>query len=267
MDKPNLIFLKLGGSLITDKSRPHLPRYRIIHRLACEIKVIHENHPEIKILLGHGSGSFGHIPASKYHTIDGVMTLDEWKGFLEVWREARGLNQIILKIFSDEGLPVLSFPPSGSIVSSNRIIKNWEITPINKSIEIGLIPIVFGDVVFDTILGGTILSTEDLFLHLVPHLKPDFILLAGEETGVWEDYPRSSKLLKCITPENYQEISHSAGISAGVDVTGGMAQKVKLMVELVKRNPDLKVKIFSGFKPGALVDQMLGSGEGTLICI
>jgi isopentenyl phosphate kinase len=266
MDKPNLIFLKLGGSLITDKSRPRLPRYRIIHRLAREIKEIHELYPEIKILLGHGSGSFGHISASKYHTIEGVVTPDEWQGFLEVWRDARELNKIIMKIFRNEGLPVLSFPPSGSIVSSNRFIKNWEFTPIKRSIEMGLIPIVFGDVVFDTVLGGTILSTEDLFLHLVPHLKPGMILLAGEENGVWEDYPRSSKLLNCITPENYQEISHSAGTSAGVDVTGGMAQKVNLMVELVKRNPDLKVKIFSGFKSGALMNQILGSEEGTLIC-
>lgn len=43
---------------------------------------------------------------------------------------------------------------------------------IKLAIEHDLVPVVYGDVVFDLELGGTILSTEDLFQSLVQPLCP-----------------------------------------------------------------------------------------------
>lgn len=51
----------------------------------------------------------------------------------------------------------------------------------------GILPVVYGDVVFDEVRGGTILSTEDLFQHLAHQLHPERVLLAGLEAGVWAD--------------------------------------------------------------------------------
>jgi isopentenyl phosphate kinase len=45
------------------------------------------------------------------------------------------------------------------------------------------------------VLGGTILSTEDLFTYLAGLLHPEQILLAGNEPGVWADFPKNSRLL------------------------------------------------------------------------
>lgn len=265
MNKPQVIFLKLGGSLITDKVRPHAPRYRIIHRIAREIRSVLDLYPGIKLLLGHGSGSFGHVPASKYKTIEGVRSNKEWQGFIEVWREASALNHIVMQILADVNIPVISFPPSTAITCSNRRIIKWEVEPIRMALENNIVPVVYGDVVFDETLGGTILSTEDLFIHLSDQMHPDRILLAGEEKGVWRDFQKTTGLIDQITPRNFSEYSKSAGASKGMDVTGGMAQKIKLMVDLVSHSPKIKVDIFSGKNSGAIRDHLLGKGIGTII--
>ena len=48
----DLVFIKLGGSLITDKSRPFTEKKSVIRRLA---KEIHEARKEsgVRIILGH----------------------------------------------------------------------------------------------------------------------------------------------------------------------------------------------------------------------
>ena len=72
--KSKLVFLKLGGSLITVKDQPHTPRLDVIERLAQEIAAARSADPGLQILLGHGSGSYGHVPASQFHTRQGVKT-------------------------------------------------------------------------------------------------------------------------------------------------------------------------------------------------
>ena len=78
-----ITLLKLGGSLITDKSQAHTARPELIRRLAEEIRSAWEP-DRSPLIIGHGSGSFGHIPAKKYGTRGGVRTEEEWTGFAEV---------------------------------------------------------------------------------------------------------------------------------------------------------------------------------------
>ena len=68
-----LVFLKLGGSLITDKTQPYTPRLDIIEDAALQISTTLRQHPELRLVLGHGSGSFGHVAASEYRTRDGFV--------------------------------------------------------------------------------------------------------------------------------------------------------------------------------------------------
>ncbi len=70
----SLVFLKFGGSLITDKQRPRAPRPEVLERLAGEIGRALKKHPDIRLVLGNGAGSFGHSSAKKYGTRQGVHT-------------------------------------------------------------------------------------------------------------------------------------------------------------------------------------------------
>ena len=100
-----LSFLKLGGSLITHKDRPHTARRQILARLATEISLARQQDPELRILIGHGSGSFGHVAGKKYNTRFGVGSPRQWMGFAEVWRQAREVRKLRknpTRLFGDE---------------------------------------------------------------------------------------------------------------------------------------------------------------------
>ena len=262
-----LQFLKLGGSLITDKSSPHTPRLPVLSRLADEIASAMRSDPELKLLVGHGSGSFGHVPARRHGTRQGVRTPDDWLGFVEVWAEASALNRLVVDALSAAGLPVVSFPPSASLVATDGKVAAWELIPIMSALQHGLVPVVNGDVVFDSLRGGTILSTEDLFQHLASHLLPKRLLLAGREHGVWADFPARTQIIPLITPQNMFEVSKALGGSASVDVTGGMQGKVQAMLHLVEELPGLEVLIFCGEEPGNIEKALSGCEIGTLIRI
>jgi isopentenyl phosphate kinase len=261
-----LVFLKLGGSLITNKDRPHTARRRLIRRLLEEIRQALGERPDIRLVLGHGSGSFGHVPAARNGTRGGVKTREEWLGFVDVWHEARALNQIVIEECWHAGLPVMAFPPSATHTSENRHGSNTSLPLIQSALEAGLVPVVYGDVIFDRKTGGTIFSTEEVFSILTEGLEPDRILLAGYERGVYRDFNRHRDVIGKITPDSFRIESNAAGASASVDVTGGMQKKVNLMVQLASLHPGLCVQIFSGRKPGILKKVILGERSGTRIC-
>ena len=261
-----LFFLKLGGSLITDKDKPYTSRPQTIKRLAQEIKRALADSTQTNILLGHGSGSFGHVAGKTYGTRQGVKTPDQWQGFIEVWKAARELNQIMVKIMLDEGLPVLAFPPSAMINSQSGKVIKWNLDPIRQALHHGLIPIVYGDVVFDQQLGGTILSTEELFSHLASKLGPQKLMLAGIVPGVFADFPDCQTLIPKITPDSRENIQSELQGSASVDVTGGMLKKVNDMLSLIEQLNHLEAIIFSGETPENLYNIITGSKIGTTIC-
>jgi isopentenyl phosphate kinase len=260
-----LQFLKLGGSLITDKDSPHTLRKDILDRISGEIARFLAEHPQDQLILGHGSGSFGHIPAREYGTKEGVRNTQQWIGFHKVWQEARALNLAVMQSMLDAGIPVVNFPASGSVTPSSAEIIAWNIEPIRSALAHALTPVIYGDVAFDQALGGTILSTEDLFHHLALRLHPDRILIAGLEEGVWRNYPTCSDRIDQITPANYPEILTTIRGSQSIDVTGGMLTKVKLMVELVRQVPKIQCQIFSGTGESSIYRALSGETLGTTI--
>jgi isopentenyl phosphate kinase len=262
---PYLIYLKLGGSLITDKNQPHTARLDVLDRLANEIATARSQDQDLQILLGHGSGSFGHFPASKYKTRLGVKTAEEWMGFVEVWREATSLNHLVMHALEKANLSAIAFPPSAMVTAHRGRVASWNPEILRYALGEGLLPVIYGDVVFDTALGGTIFSTEDLFSHLAHHIPPVRLLLAGIEPGVWADFPDNTILLPEIRPGSLQEIETGLSGSAAMDVTGGMVDKVRQVLSLVKTFPKLKAFIFSGEIPGNVQRALLGESIGTAI--
>jgi len=273
-----LVFLKLGGSLITDKTQPYTPLLDVIDDLALQIAMTLKTQPNLRLVIGHGAGSFGHVAASEYKTRDGYPRPSPlahrerdanednyWKGFAEVWYQASSLNRFVMKALHKAEVSAISLPPSSSVIASDGKVSVWETTPIRMALSSRIVPVIFGDVVFDEIRGGTILSTEDLFMHLARALSPERILLAGLESAVWADFPARTKRIAQIRPGTFDEISEGLGKSTGADVTGGMESKVKQMLELVQNNPELTVQIFSGAGPGNAVRALSGETLGTLI--
>jgi len=260
-----LTLLKLGGSLITDKRVEKSFRRDIVKRLADEIAAARADNPTLSLLIGHGSGSFGHFAAKQANTIGGVFTLADWHAFAYVSNVAAELNYLVCECFQEVGLPVWRIQPSASLFSHNGEIVSMSIKSIETALSNSLIPIVYGDVSVDSAIGGTIISTEKIFFYLSTELSVDRMFLLGEVSGVHDS---RGALIKSISSANLSSLSSALGGSGGVDVTGGMETKVRDMLNVIERSPLMTIRIFSGQTKNLLHDTLLGIAHpGTLVSI
>jgi isopentenyl phosphate kinase len=256
----NIVFLKLGGSLITDKTRAFTAQYEAVTRLAGEVRQALDAAPNLQLLIGHGSGSFGHWAARPYGTRQGVETSTQWRGYAQVAAAAACLNRIVTDALHAAGVPALSVQPSASARCHDGALEYLDTHPIHTALAHRLVPLVYGDVALDDARGGTIISTEDIFLFLAKELRPDRILLLGEAEGVLAP---DGSVVPHITPSSLPALRETLSGSTGVDVTGGMADKVAQMVELVQRHPETSVHILTGAEHGLLVRALLDADLST----
>ncbi|MBW7883861.1 MAG: isopentenyl phosphate kinase family protein [Caldilineaceae bacterium] len=264
------VFLKLGGSLITDKRIAERPRLDVIGRLAHEIAGTLRQAPGMRLVIGHGSGSFGHVYGRKYGTRAGVRSPDQWYGFAATADAAARLNRIVVAELLASGVPAWSIQPGVALrCADGHVVAGPEDT-VSQALERGLTPVVFGDVALDSVRGGTIASTEEIFAQLATFLQPQRIILAGEVDGIFTADPiiePDAKRIDVITPETLAAVAAGLGSSHGVDVTGGMVTKVSQALAMVERQPELELVICSGLVEGAVQQALLGAAVGTRVAV
>lgn len=258
-----LTFIKLGGSLITDKNKESSFRSDVVSRLAKEIADSLEAMPDLTLLIGHGSGSFGHFAAQRYGTISGVSTPEQWNGFAEVSTVASELNYLVTELLKKAGVPVLRIQPSASALCNDGQLVEMRIQSIELALQHRLAPLVHGDVAFDSVRGGTIISTEQILDYIAERLPVDQILLLGEVEGVFDD---NGQVISEITPQTIRDYQSALRGSSGTDVTGGMIAKVRDMLALVEACPHIQIRVMDGQVPGLLKSTLIGTTQpGTLI--
>jgi isopentenyl phosphate kinase len=245
--------LKLGGSLITDKNNKATFRQDVMARVASEIREALNNQPDMRLIIGHGSGSFGHFEAKQYNTIAGVHSKEDWVGFTKVATAAAELNYLVAKELHAADVPAMRIQPSASAVASDGKITSMNVANIEQTLNHGLVPLVYGDVAFDDVRGGTIISTESVFTYLAAQLPVNRILLLGEVDGV---YDSQQNVIPEIIPDNFYKYESALTGSSGVDVTGGMLTKVEDMLELAAHAPYPIIQIINGNKADIIRDAL-----------
>ncbi|MGD0523191.1 MAG: isopentenyl phosphate kinase [Candidatus Microgenomates bacterium] len=260
--KQKLILIKLGGSLITDKSKAFTAREKVIARLGKEIR---KASGKSKIIIGHGSGSFGHSVAAKYQTQKGIINSKSVGGFPLVADAARKINEIVMDIFLANKLPVVSFSPLSYLYTNNQKLKSKFLAPITKSLAIGLIPVIYGDVIMDESMGFCIYSGEKSLNVIAQELSKFYnitIIYCGETTGV---YNALGETIAKINSQNFPDFKKNIGGSASTDVTGGMLHKVEESLYIAKEL-GIQTLIINGTVKGNLQKAILGKVvKGTLI--
>lgn len=263
-----LVLVKLGGSLITDKTQVGVARLEVIDRLAAEIAMALSERPDLSLILGHGSGSFGHTVAHRYGLRQGNPA--DWRGYAETATAAQRLNRIVIEALLRAGVSAVSIQPSASAVCCKGQLIELNLEPIRHLLAHGLVPLVYGDVSIDRQQGCTIVSTEQVLSYLARALQPSRLLVVGEVDGVYTSDPRqdpAARLLSKITPGDLHSLSNGLAGSHGVDVTGGMRAKVELLADLVQDVPGLQTRIIGGRQPGVLAAALIDPTQepGTLI--
>lgn len=265
-----ITFIKWGGSVITDKTQQERADAGTIRRLADELRQALNAMPDMRIIVGHGSGSFGHVYAQRYGIHRGLAPNADWMGFALTSAAALRLNRIVVDELLAAGVPALALQPSTTLAARGGQLTRWNTDALERALHHRLVPVIHGDVAFDDIQGSAIISTEQLLAHLaaLPALQPTCIVLVGE-SGVYTADPRNNpnaERIARIDHHNVADVLAGTGASHGVDVTGGMRSKVELMWRLVQAIPSLQV-YFIGPTPGLLHRALLGDAtvEGTVM--
>lgn len=254
--KKSIILIKIGGSLITDKQKPFTLKAEALEKVCNEIHLAQKSGK--LLILGHGGGSFPHFPAKKYKTHLGIQDKSSYRGIAEVADAAARLNRIVIQTLMKKGVNAISIAPSSIFVSKNFIKDSLCTESVEEALRLGLLPVVYGDVILDREKGCTIYSTERVLGYIGLALKKhgyviEKIIHCGQTNGVYDDNGNTIPLINLKTIDCMR---HCLGESGGVDVTGGMTHKVEESLELAKQGiPGL---IIDGIDHGSLSQAIAG---------
>lgn len=255
----DIICIKLGGSVITDKSTPYTARTDTIRQIAKTLRKIKK-----PLLITHGVGSFAHTSAKKYGGKNGYT--DKW-GIAKVASDVMEINTIVMNIFIEEGLPAISFSPrSMQIAKKGKLYKSF-FDPIYEALSQDLIPVVYGDGIWDIAQKTTIFSGETTLSYICKYLqKKDFtiskVIQLSDVDGVLD---HKKKVIPQITQKNWQEVKGFINSGNVVDVTGGMTHKVEESLALTKYG--ISTLIINGNKTNGLKNALLNKlVQGTQVC-
>jgi isopentenyl phosphate kinase len=165
----------------------------------------------------------------------------------------------------------MSIQLSACSTAEDGRIKYVYLDPIRMLLDDNMVPVPYGDVALDTKKGCCIISTEEILTYIshafTGKYKPSRVIVCGRTDGVFTANPDENgdaKLIPEVTPRNIAEVGNYLAGSSGIDVTGGMKQKVESILELAKMG--IESEIINGKKPGLLKRALLGEkGLGTII--
>lgn len=227
-----MILIKLGGSIITNKQRPLSPRRKTIHGIARVLATLDE-----PAVLVHGGGSFGHHWSVMYDMHTKPQRYDS-HGVAVVKNSMIDLNRIVVEILLKNKLNPYCLQPAYFMQGNKPVPERIaEMAKISKS---GLLPVTFGDALWYGQNKTYILSGDVIMTHLSQVLNPRLCIFALNVDGLYGD-PDAKKL---ITEFENQRPSMSKN---KMDVTGGMARKVREAVKISKTGID--VFFVNGTKP------------------
>ncbi len=238
--------LKIGGSFITRKSGYREPDEANIKKAARAVAAVWKKGIRDFILV-HGAGSYGHPLVLRHGINDGVRSEQQKLGYADTHAACSELSLVFVKALIGEGVPAVSIAPAAIITQKNKRISRFDTGAVDDCLNGGCLPVLYGDMVPDSALGGSVCSGDQIVAYLGK--KADFIVLATNVDGVLDD---KGLVIGKITSANFADVSKHLKAAPG-DVTGAMAGKLKELLAL-----DTASYIVNGTHPERLEALMAG---------
>lgn len=207
---------KLGGSVITDKSKPFSYRPDVVSALSEEIASSDQ-----KVVVVHGGGSFGHVVA-KQHGIGSDGGEAPAVGVAQTRGAMYELNRLVCKTMMEFKLSPYPFSPFDAISrAGGTSVSTW----LRGLLKEGLTPVTFGDVALAP-SGFRVMSGDVIVQDLAKILEPERCVFAVDVDGVYEDNTR------VIIPELTASKVRRMRVQEGDDATGGMRLKLEVAAKI-----------------------------------
>lgn len=229
------VIVKLGGSAITEKSDNKLAvRQDVVRRLGRELAYV-KKRKGVRYIVVHGAGPFGHVPAKKYSIKDGYREKTQLKGVALTRQNMESLNSQVVSILNSSGLDSIGFQPSANVVTDGGRIRKFDQEALTGYLELGITPVLYGDVVTDRSLGFTVLSGDVIVPYLAQKHNCKKMIMVTLFDGIFDGDPSegSCKRIPRITEKNLEILKGRK--AKGTDVTGGIHSKVKELLRYSKK--------------------------------
>jgi isopentenyl phosphate kinase len=229
-----MFIVKFGGSIITEKAKDCCFRQEVMDDLAAQMKRASE-----KVILVHGAGSFGHILAKQYNLNSGFKKKNQLQGFALTQAQVQRLNNLVLASLQNHSLTAVSIPPHAIITLRNHQVSRFDFSVFEQYLKQGFLPVTFGDVALDTILGFSICSGDLLVELLAVHFKPEKVIFVMDEDGLYTANPKTNPDARFIETATLKELRTLATTSnKHADVTRGMEGKLASIQRIARSGID-----------------------------
>lgn len=268
-----LVILKIGGSVVTQKSRKGVfIRRTLLKHIAREIVFVLRHEPSLKLIVVHGAGSAGHQLAKEYDLVQGAGNdAKKWKGSLLIRIANQKLNLAITEIFTSAGLRIVPVHTGSVVVQKDGAPYSFDTQCIDQALSHHCIPLLYGEMVFDTTLGMTICSGDVSMVHLARRYRAERMLYASDVDGVFDADPYVHTHARMIPFITLKDIVKNAQVSVSgshhVDVTGGLYKKIIMLGDEKLPTNLKKVVLFNGLKKGTFTKAFTDTPPGTTILL
>jgi len=246
-----MILIKLGGSVITDKSQYRTFNKTLVARLCREVKESGED-----VIIVHGAGSFGHILAKENHLNDGFEDDSQIPALAQVCFDVRELNSMVIKELIEVGIPAVSIPTGSCFMMNDRKLKIDNEDILRGFVNKGIMPVMFGDVVLDRKLGFAICSGDQIMELLAKIFKPKRVIFVSDIDGLYDRDPKkylNASLYRIVDKNIISKIKSETSVA---DVTGGVYSKMQTMLRMCANGRDCI--LMNGTAEGRLLSLLKG---------
>ena len=222
-----MILVKLGGSVITHKDKYRSLNLKAMERLAAEIARAGR-----QLVLVHGAGSFGHLVAHEFHLDQGFQDKKQLEGVAKVQLDMRDLNQMVMRSLEVAEIPAASIPPSACALLESGKLKALDMELFHRYLDLGMVPVTFGDVVLDRINGFGICSGDQLIYRLAREFKPERIIFCADVDGIFSRDPNLDPDARLIEKVDRGVLDALPRTTRHTDVTGSIYGKIECMLRM-----------------------------------
>ncbi len=224
--------VKLGGSAITDKSRECTPDILTLDQCTEQLSMYRK-----PLIILHGGGSYGHPIVTKAQLQEGYYERRQLRAIAETELCMDQLTRIVEVSLLRKKMLCAPLRPMSFLTAKNGRIDDFFIEPLERALNIGLTPLIHGDLAFDSAKGVSVISADQLASYLGITFSGARVLFGCDVDGVFTKDPRNSSvsyLVKTVDRSNARQVVRHLKNGISRDATGGMYNKVKEAVRLAK---------------------------------
>jgi len=256
MSKKKITIVKLGGSILTDKSTPYQVREGILDSVALELSACINLGLIESLVLVHGVGSFGHPPVIEYKLYKGFQNADQLIYLSKTQYIVNKLRLMIVDSFIKVGIPVNLMFPSSMLLGNKGIISHSLTDALKGYLSLGMVPLLGGDMIYDEEIGFSVCGGDLLAVFLARELGANQLIFVSDVNGVYDMDPKihpEALLIKEIEINETEIMTQEGEENNKRDITGQMTGKLSTIFsirDLIQKG--LKVAILSMMIPDTL---------------